>query len=150
MSETSKALVARNVRILPSEQRVMPLRADGARLQIWRDRNRNMLAARFASARDKGYVAPQPVTPIKFTRSGQYAMVVKVLRDPPSPVPWYVGAVVASIGASAGIALAAYHARFVLLGMAGGIIGVPVLWWLITRLWHSGACPGLHCSGCRG
>lgn len=141
-----------NVRILPRTQRVMPLNADGARCQIWRDSNYHMLLARFASARRKGYVAPMPVAPAKLTKSGQYAMVVKVLRDPPTRIPWYVAAVVASFGVSASIGLAAWHARFVLLGMAGAVLGVPVLWFVVTRLWHSGACPGIprHCHGCRG
>jgi hypothetical protein len=139
-----------NIRILPRTQNVMPLTEDGARRQVWRDTNRNQLLARFASARDKGYVTG--VTPIAYTKQRDYAMVVKVLRDPPARVPWYVAAVVASFGVSASIGLAAWHARFVLLGMAGAVLGVPVLWFVVTRLWHSGGCPGIprHCGGCRG
>jgi hypothetical protein len=144
-----KALVARRVRVLPRTQYVMPLRGDDANWQIWRDVNRNVLLARFASARGKGYVSPSPVTPVKLTAQGDYAMVVKVLRDPPSRTPWYVSAVVASLSATIGIGVAAYHARYVLLGIAAGIVALPVVWWIFTNLGHYvGACPGMHCKGC--
>lgn len=142
-------LRARNVRILPRVQDVpavggrMP--ENGSRYQIWRDTNRNQLLARLASARGKGYV--EQVTPMKRTQRGDFAMVVKVIRDAPSRTPWYISATVVSISASFAIGLAAWHARYVFLSLAGIIVGVPALYWLVS---HFRVCPGLHCPCCKG
>ena len=142
----NEPVIVRNVRVLPRVQDFHPStpRVDGVRLQIWRDVNRNQLLARFASARNKGYVTQ--VTPIKRTARGEFTMVVKVLRDAPSRVPWYVAAVITSMSASLTIGLAAWHARYILLTMAGAILAVPLLYWVLT---HFRVCPGLHCPCCK-
>ncbi len=140
MSEVQRVVRATNVRVLPRTQEV---RVAGPGVQVWRDRNRNQLLARFASARDRGYV--QEVTPIKFTKQRDYVMLVRVLKAPPSRVPWYVGAAVASMGASVTIGLAAWHARYALLTLAGVALALPLLYWFST---HFRIIPA-HCPCCK-
>lgn len=146
MGEVQRVVRARNVRVLPRTQDIMP-NGLGVGMQVWRDTNRNRLLARFASARNKGYVTE--VTPIKFTSRGDYVKVVKVLRRPPRRAPWYAFLVVAAMGTSVSIGLAVWHARFIILAALGTLAGIAFLVWLGTRVSHSGACVGIHCAGCR-
>jgi hypothetical protein len=54
--------------------------------------------------------------------------------------------------ASAGLWWVAWTAWTLLRQIAPGIpalVALAAVWWLVTRLAHSGGCLGLHCSGCR-
>jgi hypothetical protein len=133
-------------RALPRTQRIAPNGLD-MDMQIWRDINDNQLKARFASARNRGYVIE--VTPMKRTKRGDFAMVVKVLKPIPRKTPWYVLVVVASAGASVSIGLAIWHARQAIVTGLGTLAAIVFLLWLATRVSHSGTCVGIHCPGCK-
>lgn len=44
----------------------------------------------------------------------------------------------------------AWNARFIIMQTGGALLLLAALWWIGSRMQHSGACPGLHCTGCRG
>jgi hypothetical protein len=116
----------------------------GPGYQLWEDTNRHRLAARLAAAVKRGEV--EVAQQWQETRHGCAYVVVKVICEPRSRVPWYVGATVLALSAAMGIGVALYESRWIWFTLAG-LFGV---YWLLTRFKHSGACPGLHCPGCRG
>jgi hypothetical protein len=78
---------------------------------------------------------------------GTITVYVERLREPRSPVPWYVAGVTAGFGVLVGLGTMLYQTRYVWLTMLAG----AVLVWLVckTMAGHAAACPGLHCSGCQ-
>lgn len=79
----------------------------------------------------------------------KYAMYVVVVRLKPRPKrwPWYAAGAAVALGYVVSWALwLNEYGRQTLLILGAGAAS----WWLLTRINHSGACPGLHCAGCRG
>lgn len=65
-----------------------------------------------------------------------------------------IAGTVTALGLSAGYVYVLGRSVWILLApywrtWGGTVLGAAALWWLATRIRHSGACPGLHCSGCR-
>lgn len=73
------------------------------------------------------------------------------VRLTPARRPWkrvtlWVGAV--SVYALTAMAMV-WDARHLLLQAGGLLLAVAAGLFAVTRIGHSGACVGLHCSGCR-
>lgn len=58
-----------------------------------------------------------------------------------------VGYIAMGMTGMAALLAALWEARIILLGLAITLASVA---WVVSRANHRGACPGLHCSGCRG
>jgi hypothetical protein len=105
------------------------------------------LRAKVGEMKRRGEIDPRPHS-IYYRREGD-EIVAYVLRmkPPPKRMPRVVAWLV-TIGVSVfGVAWLLWESRYVILALLFAAAGI---WWAATRATHSGACPGLHCSGCRG
>lgn len=81
-----------------------------------------------------------PYVPLRTAREVRNRAVLKA-----------AGWAVMALGGAGSLLAAAWQARVVLTYLgAGAVLTFLSLAWLLTRGNHSGACPGLHCPGCRG
>jgi hypothetical protein len=121
------------------------------RVQTITGMHKHELEALLRTEKRAGRIGPNhsKVKPI----AGGRMWAVKVVRLADPPPRWRRRLWVGVGGTSAVAVLGAmmWHARYVI--GAGLLIAACValgLWWAATRLKHQGACPGLHCGGCRG
>jgi hypothetical protein len=97
-------------------------------------------------------VAGQPVPEVVRLSGGRIAVAVKVLDRTPEPRPrrtrvrWVVAGTVAGAGVLSGVGYLVWLALPVLEGLALLAAVVFVAWMLLGQ---RGACPGLHCPGCK-
>lgn len=136
-------------RVLPATTLVRPNGLDVG-MEIWRHHNPHMLRARFNQAQRRGEIAPVTSIGVKVNRYGQHGIVVKRIK--PERPRWALplAAASAAIGAVGGVAWMLYEIRWLVFNGTLTVLALTTIWWVITRVNHSGACPGLHCPGCRG
>lgn len=108
------------------------------------------LRARIGQMKRRGEIATGP-SMIYYRQEGERGEIIAayVLRIKPPPKRMgRLAALLVTAGVSAaGVAWALWEARYILLSLLVAALGI---WWAATRTTHSGVCPGLHCSGCRG
>jgi hypothetical protein len=121
-----------------------------ANIETWKEHagNRNKLAARVALAEKRGQV--RRLGNIELNR--QHAAAVVVIRLKPEPKRWpaRLAVAVVMLALVAGISYALYSIADLIVLAFGVLCAVALLFWLLTRISHSGGCTGLHCSGCKG
>lgn len=98
--------------------------------------NRHELHAWLSAAVRRGEV--ERTGAYRVNKGGAAAVVVKRLRQPRSPVPWYVAICTTAMGALVGAGIMLWHSRYIWLTLAG----VALLTAGAVRLLgsHSGAC----------
>lgn len=129
--ERARAEILADRPLLPGEQLVY-------------HRNPHELRAWLARAVRRGDVAR--TGRMGSSRTGAWVVIIP-LKEPRPRWPWWMGLTTVVLGyiAAWGFLLAAHWRAMVGVSVAGW-----VGYWLLTRVSHKGACPGLHCRGCRG
>lgn len=86
-----------------------------------------------------------PITPIIEKRSEAYCVVIR-LKHPRKMWPLWMAAIVSVLGFSLVAGLWLWQYRWPILMITGTTVLTLMA---LNRVSHSGACSGLHCSGCR-
>jgi hypothetical protein len=131
-----------NVRPLGTVARQRP----GKRLQTYSAplRYRQQLYAELAAMSRRGEIA----NAVGWEEGGMVCVQVERIRDTRSRTPWYIAAVTTALGVVVGVGVLLYQSRYVLMAAAG--VALLVLGAIRLLGGHSGACMGIHCSGCSG
>lgn len=106
--------------------------------------NRHVLNAWLYDACRRGEV--EAAGKMIIERTGAASVMIRRIRKPRSHAPWYAVIGLGLLAYSAALGFFLWTYRVELLTAAGVLLAA---WFLISRLNHSGACPGLHCAGCR-
>lgn len=114
--------------------------------QLMEDASQHRLRARLHAASRRGEL--EVVSGWRVARSGAAAVVVKPIREPRSPVPWWIAGTATALSALAGVGIMLYQTRYIWMALAGVLLVVFGIARLLGN--HSGGCVGIHCSGCRG
>ena len=117
--------------------------------ELWHNRNVHNVQrfrAMVADAERRGEI--RRITDVIEKKYAAYVVVVR-MKPRTKRWPWFAAgaAVVLSWVMSVAIWLYTYRSVVLLAVVGGG--SFLVTWWLLTRFNHRGACPGLHCAGCR-
>jgi hypothetical protein len=124
--------------------------AVGPRVQTIMGAHKGELQALLRTEKAAGRIGPNHSEIMPVGRGRMYAVKVVRLADPPPRWKRRMWVGVGGVSTFAVLSAMVWHARYVLGTIALVVAGVALLYWLATRLNHSGACAGLHCSGCKG
>lgn len=84
-------------------------------------------------------------------KTREWVVSIVRIREPRDRTPWHVAGAAAALGAVVTVGAMLYHARWVIFGTVCSLAALSlIIAFVLSRGGHSGACVGLHCSGCRG
>lgn len=115
-------------------------------------RNQHQLRTKIREMSNRGLLAGAYPMVVDKSSGAAYVLIVRTTKRLRGRRmwPWYTGSAVIGVGVLSGLCWALWSIVPVLARLALPTMAAAGLLWLLTRSNHSGACSGLHCSGCKG